>query len=136
MLLFFWYQIKLNFNKFYYWVIYHKIIPTNSIISFNFINKMLKFFFQMNHCLWMVFTDNLSVHSNESRNTISPSFQLNIEHLLAEFTDTDREEESSQVRSAWQTDKRTDRRTQHTPAKSIPYMYSQKCNGKCLKLIA
>lgn len=48
----------------------------------------------------MVFTDNLSVHSNESRNTISPSFQLNIEHLLAEFTDTDREEESSQVRSA------------------------------------
>lgn len=41
--------------------------------------------------------DNLSVHSNESRNTISPSFQLNIEHLLAEFTDTDREEESSQV---------------------------------------
>lgn len=42
--------------------------------------------------------DNLSVHSNESRNTIGPSFQLDIEHLLSEFTETDQEEEASQVR--------------------------------------
>ncbi|XP_046357024.1 radial spoke head 10 homolog B-like [Haliotis rufescens] len=42
-------------------------------------------------------SDNVSMHSNESRNTISPSFQLEINHLLAEFTDIDREEELSQV---------------------------------------
>ncbi|OWF43641.1 radial spoke head 10 homolog B-like [Mizuhopecten yessoensis] len=41
--------------------------------------------------------DNLSVHSNESRNTISPSFQLDIEHLLNEFTEYDREEEARQA---------------------------------------
>ncbi|XP_052066462.1 radial spoke head 10 homolog B-like [Mytilus californianus] len=41
--------------------------------------------------------DNVSVHSNESRNTATPSFQLDIEHLLNEFTETDREEEGNQV---------------------------------------
>ena len=41
--------------------------------------------------------DNVSVHSNESRNTATPSFQLDIEHLLSEFTESDREEEGNQV---------------------------------------
>ena len=39
----------------------------------------------------------MSVHSNESRNTYGPSFQLEANDLLQEFTETDREEEASQV---------------------------------------
>lgn len=42
-------------------------------------------------------SDNVSVHSNESRNTVSPNFQLEIESLLNEFPEADREEEASQV---------------------------------------
>ncbi|KAK6188921.1 hypothetical protein SNE40_004999 [Patella caerulea] len=42
-------------------------------------------------------SDNASVHSNESRNTISPSFQLEIDELLNEFVETDREDEVNQV---------------------------------------
>ncbi|KAK3611960.1 hypothetical protein CHS0354_011618 [Potamilus streckersoni] len=41
--------------------------------------------------------DNASVHSNESRNTTSPSFQLDIDCLLNEFTESDKEEEVAQV---------------------------------------
>ena len=37
------------------------------------------------------------MHSNESRNTMGPSLTLEIDHLLSEFTETDREEEASQV---------------------------------------
>ncbi len=39
----------------------------------------------------------MSIASNESRNTYGPSFQLEVEHLLQEFTETDREEEATQV---------------------------------------
>ncbi|KAL8580369.1 hypothetical protein ACOMHN_037468 [Nucella lapillus] len=42
-------------------------------------------------------SDNVSVHSNESRNTVSPNFQLEIENLLTELPEADREEEASQV---------------------------------------
>lgn len=49
----------------------------------------------------MNFADNLSVHSNESRNTIGPSFQLDIGHLLSNFTETDQEEEANQVKSKY-----------------------------------
>ena len=42
-------------------------------------------------------SDNISVHSNESRNTISPSFQLDLDYLLNEFTEADRDDEASQV---------------------------------------
>nr|KAG5709598.1 hypothetical protein BaRGS_001648 [Batillaria attramentaria] len=42
-------------------------------------------------------SDNVSVHSNESRNTVSPNFQLEIDALLNEFPEADREEEASQV---------------------------------------
>ncbi|ESO83241.1 hypothetical protein LOTGIDRAFT_176258, partial [Lottia gigantea] len=42
-------------------------------------------------------SDNASVHSNESRNTIGPSFQLEIDELLNnEFGEGDREEEVTQ----------------------------------------
>ncbi|XP_060605210.1 radial spoke head 10 homolog B-like isoform X2 [Ruditapes philippinarum] len=41
--------------------------------------------------------DNVSVHSNESRNTTSPSFQLDLDYLLNEFVEADRDEEASQV---------------------------------------
>ena len=44
-----------------------------------------------------MFSDNISVHSNESRNTISPSFQLDLDYLLNEFTEADRDDEASQV---------------------------------------
>jgi len=40
----------------------------------------------------------MSVHSNESRNTYSPSFQLDVDHLLEEFAESDREEEAAQVK--------------------------------------
>ncbi|XP_076440634.1 radial spoke head 10 homolog B-like isoform X2 [Babylonia areolata] len=42
-------------------------------------------------------SDNVSVHSNESRNTVSPNFQLEIDNLLNELPEADREEEASQV---------------------------------------
>ncbi|XP_052776085.1 radial spoke head 10 homolog B-like isoform X2 [Mya arenaria] len=41
--------------------------------------------------------DNVSVHSNESRNTVSPSFQLDLDYLLNEFVEADRDDEASQV---------------------------------------
>ncbi|XP_013404281.1 radial spoke head 10 homolog B [Lingula anatina] len=41
--------------------------------------------------------DNVSVHSNESKNTLGPSMALEIDHLLTEFTEFDREEEVNQV---------------------------------------
>ncbi|XP_052274745.1 radial spoke head 10 homolog B-like isoform X2 [Dreissena polymorpha] len=41
--------------------------------------------------------DNMSVHSNESRNTVSPSFQLDLDYLLNEFVEADRDDEASQV---------------------------------------
>lgn len=44
-----------------------------------------------------MFADNVSVHSNESRNTVSPSFQLDLDHLLNEFVEADRDDEASQV---------------------------------------
>ena len=43
------------------------------------------------------FSDNVSVHSNESRNTVSPNFQLEIDLLLSQFPEADREEEANQV---------------------------------------
>ena len=43
------------------------------------------------------FSDNVSVHSNESRNTVSPNFQLEIDLLLSHFPEADREEEANQV---------------------------------------
>ncbi|KAH3850320.1 hypothetical protein DPMN_092729 [Dreissena polymorpha] len=39
----------------------------------------------------------MSVHSNESRNTVSPSFQLDLDYLLNEFVEADRDDEASQV---------------------------------------
>lgn len=42
-------------------------------------------------------SEHMSIASNESRNTYGPSFQLEVEGLLAEFTETDREEEATQV---------------------------------------
>lgn len=39
-----------------------------------------------------------SVRGNESVNTFSPSFQLDVDHLLQELVDVDRENEASQVR--------------------------------------
>ncbi|XP_041359048.1 radial spoke head 10 homolog B-like isoform X2 [Gigantopelta aegis] len=42
-------------------------------------------------------SDNISIHSNESCNTISPSFQLEVDHLLCEFPNLDREDEIAQV---------------------------------------
>jgi len=39
----------------------------------------------------------MSVHSNESRNTSSPSFQLDLDYLLNEFVEADRDDEASQV---------------------------------------
>lgn len=38
-----------------------------------------------------------AAHTNVSVNTFSPSFQLDIDHLLLKFEETDREEESTQV---------------------------------------
>ena len=40
----------------------------------------------------------MSIASNESRNTYGPSFQLEVESLLQEFPDVDREEEAAQVK--------------------------------------
>ncbi|KAK7100769.1 radial spoke head 10 homolog B-like isoform X2 [Littorina saxatilis] len=42
-------------------------------------------------------SDIASIHSNESRNTVSPNFQLEIDSLLNEFPEADRDEESNQV---------------------------------------
>ncbi len=39
----------------------------------------------------------MSVASNESRNTYGPSFRLEVESLLQEFPEIDREEEEAQV---------------------------------------
>ena len=39
----------------------------------------------------------MSIASNESRNTYGPSFQLEVEPLLQEFPEIDREEEAAQV---------------------------------------
>ncbi|XP_077991620.1 radial spoke head 10 homolog B-like [Glandiceps talaboti] len=41
--------------------------------------------------------DDVSVISNESRNTLGPSLTLDIDHLLDEFSEEDREEELKQV---------------------------------------
>ncbi|XP_070555862.1 radial spoke head 10 homolog B-like [Ptychodera flava] len=41
--------------------------------------------------------DNISVVSNESRNTLGPSLTLDIDHLLNEFSEDEREEELKQV---------------------------------------
>lgn len=43
------------------------------------------------------FSEQISIASNESRNTYSPSFQLEVETLLQEFPEIDREEEAAQV---------------------------------------
>ena len=45
--------------------------------------------------------ENMSIQSNTSRNTYSPSFQLEVDHLLQEFPEADREEEATQVRLLW-----------------------------------
>lgn len=42
-------------------------------------------------------TEQMSIHSNDSQNTYSPSFQMDVDHLLQEFPETDREEEATQV---------------------------------------
>ena len=42
-------------------------------------------------------SDQLSVRSNDSHNTYSPSFQLDVGHLLEEFPESDRDEEATQV---------------------------------------
>ena len=49
----------------------------------------------------VLFTEQMSVHSNESRNTYSPSFQLDVDHLLEEFAESEREEEAAQVISRY-----------------------------------
>ncbi|ELU11324.1 hypothetical protein CAPTEDRAFT_180366 [Capitella teleta] len=41
--------------------------------------------------------ESLSIQSNSSRNTYSPSFQLEVDHLLQELPESDREEEATQV---------------------------------------
>ncbi|XP_074640296.1 radial spoke head 10 homolog B-like [Tubulanus polymorphus] len=41
--------------------------------------------------------ENMSVHSNLSQNTMSPSIQVEVDRLLQEFPDIDREEEAKQV---------------------------------------
>ncbi|CAH1773311.1 unnamed protein product, partial [Owenia fusiformis] len=41
--------------------------------------------------------ENMSVQSNESKNTMGPTLQLELQHLLMELDDRDKEEESSQV---------------------------------------
>ena len=50
-------------------------------------------------CNWFSVTEQMSVHSNDSRNTYSPSFQLDVDYLLEEFPESDREEEAAQVKS-------------------------------------
>jgi hypothetical protein len=42
-------------------------------------------------------SESASMHSNDSHNTHSPSFQLDVEHLLAKFPDNDRDFEAAQV---------------------------------------
>jgi len=44
-----------------------------------------------------LYAEHVSVHGNESVNTFSPSFRLDVDHLLQEFMETDREDEISQV---------------------------------------
>ena len=41
--------------------------------------------------------ENDSVHSNESRNTYSPSFQLKVDYVLQELPEEERAEEAAQV---------------------------------------
>lgn len=40
---------------------------------------------------------NLTSRSDDSRNTLGPSLTLDIDHLLKQFTDTEREDELQQV---------------------------------------
>ena len=44
-------------------------------------------------------SEGMSVRSNDSHNTHSPSFQLEVDHLLADFPDNDRDYEAAQVRA-------------------------------------
>lgn len=46
---------------------------------------------------FVILPEQISVQSNDSRNTYGPSFQLEVHRLLQEFTETDREEEATQV---------------------------------------
>lgn len=41
--------------------------------------------------------NNASVRGNESVNTFSPSFRLDVDHLLQDLLDVDREDEALQV---------------------------------------
>ena len=42
-------------------------------------------------------SESVSMHSNDSHNTHSPSFSLDVEHLLSKFPDHDRDFEAAQV---------------------------------------
>jgi hypothetical protein len=50
---------------------------------------------------FFLFSEAMSVHSNASKNTMSPSFQLEIDSLLEEFIERDREEEGKQVNGSF-----------------------------------
>ena len=43
-------------------------------------------------------TDAMSVRSNESRNTVGPSFQLDVAPILEDLVDVDKDEEVTQVK--------------------------------------